>query len=183
MKKEIYVHTGKLYATKAPLVLRTILGSCVAVCLFDPVGRIGGMSHIFLPGTADRKSFDDSTCYGVNAMELLINRIMNLGGDRYQLKAKIFGGAHILQGISKKNGTGRKNIKFVLEFLKAEGIKIISQDLGGHDTRRIHFHTDTGDVFLKRIRFMQYQKIAIEEQKYLKRIKRELKKPAEVTLF
>ncbi len=193
MKKEVSIHIGELYASKKPAVVHTLLGSCVAVCLFDPIRRIGGMNHILLPGngdlprqgasTAEAKPFSDSSRYGINAMELLINTIMNLGGNRNRLVAKAFGGGHILAGISEENGPGQKNIRFVLEFLKVEGINLISRNLGGYNSRRIYFHTDTGDVFLKRIATVHLARIAAEEQKRLKQIEKEIKKPADVTFF
>ena len=183
MKKEVSIHIGELYASRKPAVIHTLLGSCVAVCLFDPIRRIGGMNHILLPGNGDKKPFSDSIRYGINAMELLINMIMNLGGKRSRLVAKAFGGGHILSGISEENGPGQKNIRFVLEFLKVEGINLISQNLGGYDSRRIYFHTDTGDVFLKRIATVHLAKIAAEEQKRLRQIEKELKKPGDMTFF
>ncbi len=183
MKKEVSIHIGGLYASKKPAVVRTLLGSCVAVCLFDPVRRIGGMNHILLPGNGDVKPFSNSTRYGINAMELLINMIMNLGGNRNRLTAKAFGGGHIIRDISEENGPGQKNIRFVLEFLKVEGIKLISRNLGGYDSRRIYFHTDTGDVFLKRIASVNLVRIAAGEEKHLKRIEKELNKPADITFF
>lgn len=193
MKKEVSIHIGELYASKKPAVIHTLLGSCVAVCLFDPIRQIGGMNHILLPGngdlprhgasTAGAKPFSDSIRYGINAMEFLINMIMNLGGNRNRLAAKAFGGGHILSGIPEKNGPGQKNIQFVLEFLKVEGIKLISRNLGGYDSRRIYFHTDTGDVFLKRIAPVNLARIVIDEQKHLRRIEKEVKKPGDVTLF
>lgn len=181
--KKVHIHIGQFYASDDPIVIDTLLGSCVAVCLFDPGRRIGGMNHILMPGKANLKNFDTAARYGVNAMELLINKIMSLGGNRHRLVAKIFGGAHVIAAIPKENGIGIKNGAFVVEFLQIEKIKIISQDLGGNQARRIYFHTDTGDVFLRRIRSVQFQNIINEEQKFLKRIKGDAKKPGKVSLF
>jgi len=165
------------------VVIETVLGSCVAACLYDPVSRIGGMNHILLPGNPDIQHYSDNARYGINAMELLINRITDLGGYGQRIVAKVFGGSHLFPSISKENGTGIKNITFVMEFLKREKIKVISKNTGGHDSRRIYFHTDTGDVFLKRINSVHYSKIVMKERKYLEKIKDEIKKPGEVTLF
>ena len=182
-KKQVSIHIGGLYATGNPVVIETVLGSCVAACLYDPASRIGGMNHILLPGRPDIKNFNDNARYGVNAMELLINRIMELGACRQRIVAKVFGGSHLFPSIPEENGTGKKNITFVMEFLKREKIKVISKNTGGHDSRRIYFHVDTGHVFLKRINTVDYSKIVMKEQKYLERIKDEIKKPGEVTLF
>ncbi|MGA2401571.1 MAG: chemotaxis protein CheD [Syntrophobacteraceae bacterium] len=96
MRKLIRIHIGGLHASKEPAVIDTVLGSCVAVCLHDAVERIGGMNHILLPGEAELTHFDTSARYGINAMELLINTIATLGGNRRRIAAKAFGGAHIL---------------------------------------------------------------------------------------
>ena len=109
--------------------------------------------------------FDDSARYGINAMELLINKILNLGGKRCTIIAKAFGGGHILPAISRGNGVGRRNAKFVIDFLDNEGIRIVSCDLGGRESRKIYFHTDTGEVLVKRIRHNCFEKIAREEKK------------------
>jgi len=183
MKNHISIHIGEYYASSEPAVIHTVLGSCVTVCLFDPLNRVGGMNHILMPGKVDMKCFNSAARYGVNAMELLINRIMTLGGDRCGLVAKVFGGAHVISAISRENGMGRKNVEFAFEFLKKEEIRIISQDLGGTDSRKIFFHTDTGDVFLKRIPPILQTRMAQEEALKLKRMQKAAYKSGEITLF
>ena len=126
MPKKITISIGEYYASKESITIYTLLGSCVAVCLFDPVNRVGGMNHILLPGKADLKHFDASARYGMNALELLINAIMGLGGDRRKIVAKAFGVGHVLPSIAKENGIGQKIVEFVKEFLHNESIKIIS---------------------------------------------------------
>ena len=183
IKRHICIHIGEFHASRNPTVISTLLGSCVAVCLFDPVLRIGGMNHILMPGRADLKHFDTSARYGINAMELLINRIMNLGGSRNRISAKIFGGARTLSVISEEYSMGRKNIEFVTEFLRNESIPIINKDLGGRRSRRIWFHTDTHDVFLKRGRAVQHTSIPFVEKRAGERIKKDSKKTGEIILW
>lgn len=161
----------------------TVLGSCVAVCLFDPVEKIGGMNHMLLPGKADMKFFDDSARYGVNAMELLINGMLKVGADRNRLVAKAFGGANVIPSISNTNGIGRQNMEFTLEFLERDGIPIISRDLGGNDSRKIYFQTRTGDVFLKRISWVNFRGIARAEERYLDCVQKDAAKMGNVDLF
>ena len=129
------------------------------------------------------KHFDDVARYGVNAMELLINRMLSLGAKRSRMVAKAFGGGHIIPAISEENGIGRQNVAFALDFLEKEGTQLISQDLGGKDSRKVSFHTDTGDVFLKRIPSVHLECIAKEENKRLGIIRREVRKPGDVLLF
>ncbi len=183
MKKTINIHIGGLHASKESVIIQTALGSCVAVCLYDPLKQIGGMNHILLPGKPDLKQFDSAARYGVNAMEQLINRIMAIGGNRFQLIAKVFGGAHLFPAISIENGVGKKNVSFVVEFLQMEKIRIISSDIGGHESRKIFFHTDTGDVFVKRISSTFYPKIADREEKMMNKIQKQAEMPAKITLF
>ncbi|MDR3568217.1 MAG: chemotaxis protein CheD [Syntrophobacteraceae bacterium] len=180
--KTVSIHVGEYHACRGAAIIETLLGSCVAVCLIDPVEKIGGMNHILLPGEATIGRCDAVSRYAVNAMELLINKIMALGGDRNRLQAKIFGGAHVIPSISLENGVGRKNSNFVLQFLELERIPILSRDLGGKDTRRIYFRSDTGEVLLKRIPFMKRPPMDIQEQK-LKRIRDKVEKTGDVTIF
>jgi chemotaxis protein CheD len=140
-------------------------------------------NHILLPGKADLLHFDSVARYGVNAMELLINRIMAIGGNRFQLVAKVFGGAHLLPSISIENGVGKKNAEFVVAFLKMEKIRITGCDVGGYESRKIYFHTDTGDVFLKRISSSFYSKINQREIKMMNKIQKQVQKPTNITLF
>jgi chemotaxis protein CheD len=183
MKKRIRVHIGEFHASKEPVVIETLLGSCVAVCLYDLQSRIGGLNHILLPGRADLRHFDTASRYGINAMELLINSVMKLGGIRRNLVAKVFGGANVMPTVFREDGMGSRNAEFVLEFLHTEAITVVSQDLGGHDTRKIYFHTDTGDVFLKRLSSSYYSRISLEERELLNAARKKARKAGEVTLF
>jgi chemotaxis protein CheD len=180
---EITIHIGEYYGSAEPVIIKTLLGSCVSVCLFDPVRKIGAMNHIFLPGRADLKHFDVKARFGINAMELLINEMLKLGADRQKLIAKTFGGAHILSEISKTNSQGRKISEFVTEFLKNESIRLIGHDLGGNQWRQVRFHTDTGDAFVRRIKASQFRKIVTEEQEAAERVKKIVEKPGPITLF
>jgi chemotaxis protein CheD len=141
------------------------------------------MNHILMPGEPDMKHFDMSARYGINAMEMLINRIMNLGGERRRLVAKVFGGAQTIALIDAQNSMGAKNAEFVMEFLENECFPLISMDVGGIQSRRIYFHTDTGDVFLKRGKPFALSDITLMERKMHARISREIQKPTDITLF
>jgi len=131
---------GDTYVTSsAEEVLTTILGSCVAACIRDPLSGIGGMNHFLLP---DSKSGDrQARCYGINAMELLINDILKHGGDRRRLEAKVFGGANVVSALTD---VGSRNCAFARQFLDDEGILIVGGDLGGTAARRIQFMPVSG---------------------------------------
>lgn len=179
----IRINIGECRACKNGEVLLTVLGSCVAACLFDPVSGIGGMNHILLPGKADLNHFDLPARYGVNAMETLINKMMRMGADRKRIVAKIFGGAHVIPTISREFGMGRRNAQFVEEFLQKESIPLVNSDIGGTDTRKIFFRSNTGEVFLKRIRPNLYKEVAAQEEKALKTIREKAEKAGEITFF
>ena len=151
MKPSVNIHIGDYYSSKTPVVITTVLGPCAAVCLFDPANRIGGMNHILLPGDSPFGINSSDSRYGINAMELLINQMMKLGANRYKLTAKVFGGASILATVASEFCTGMRNIEFVVDFLITEKIPISNYNFGGVDSRRIFYHTDTGDVLMKRI--------------------------------
>jgi len=121
------------------VVLSTILGSCVAACVWDPVARVGGMNHFLLPEAPDNGAGDRR--YGVQAMELLINGLLQLGARRERLEAKVFGGARMTVGFSD---IGAKNAEFVRRFLRDEEIRLVAESLGGDQARRLHFTPTTG---------------------------------------
>ncbi|MBF0406705.1 MAG: chemotaxis protein CheD [Candidatus Riflebacteria bacterium] len=182
-KEVVHVTIGDFYATSKPVVLQTVLGSCVSACLFDPVHKVAGMNHILLPGKADIFAYDENSCYGISAMERLINEITRRGGVRTCLKAKIFGGGHVLATASLSSSTGMKNVDFVLNYLQVEKIPLISQNTGGSFTRRIFFHTDSFDVFVKRIPAKIKFEVTPEEEELAKRIQEQIKKPDDIEFF
>ena len=139
--------SGETFASGAPITVSTVLGSCVSACLFDPVTCVGGINHFMLPNQpGDRQR---SARYGIHAMELLINEIMHLGGDRRRLQAKVFGGAKIMQSEHESHGIGSANISFVREFLNVERIPIVAEQLGKDRAMRLDFITNSGRAFVK----------------------------------
>ena len=125
-------------------VISTILGSCVSCCLWDPVAGVGGMNHMLL--TISTAGSDPCNLAGINAMELLINDILKQGGRRDRLRAKAFGGARMVEGLS---GIGQANCDFTLDFLAREGIHCEGQSLGGDTARHVMFWPATGRALLK----------------------------------
>ncbi len=178
---QVSIGIGDYFASSQDVVIHTVLGSCVAVCLYDPEKKIGGMNHILMPFNPDINKYDASARYGINAMELLINAIMRLGGNRKKMVAKTFGGANLLMAVSRENAVGARNVEFVVDFLRAEKIKILGRDFGGHDSRKIFFRIATGEVFLKRVPSMK--SLVAAEQKKRSRIQEQLEAPGDITLF
>ena len=125
----------------ADVVIATLLGSCVAVCLWDPLSKVGGMNHMLL--TSRKPGSVDADQAGIHAMELLINDILKLDGQRSRLVAKIFGGARMVEGLSD---IGEANAEFTKRFLQREQILLLGQSLGGKDARQLVFNPTTGVV-------------------------------------
>ena len=141
-RKRLHVIQGKFLVSDQPdVVLTTILGSCVAACLRDPVAGVGGMNHFLLPGNANGGGSGEATRYGVHLMELLINALLQKGARKGRLEAKLFGGA---QTMSRLSDVGRKNGIFAEKFLGDEGISVVSSSLGGDLGRKVEFWPVSG---------------------------------------
>jgi chemotaxis protein CheD len=139
-QKTVTIVQGDYAVSRDPaVVMSTVLGSCVAVCLFDPQAGVGGMNHFLLAGTGGVRSNDMR--YGVNAMELLINELLRAGANRHNLSAKLFGGARMTD---HARDIGKSNAAFASDFLAQEGIPCLSQSLGGDQARRVQFTPVTG---------------------------------------
>lgn len=141
---------GEIKASSVPSRITTTVGSCIAVCLWDPTARIGGMNHFMLP----TGQCDDVVCasYGIHAMELLINEVMRLGGDRRRIQAKVFGGGNVIQGLGQTLNIGDRNADFAMQFLRTDGIPVVSQDTGEDHGRQIQFLTHSGQAFVRPVR-------------------------------
>lgn len=129
--------------------MSTILGSCVATCLFDPAARIGGMNHFLLAepsGSAVAEGFDSD--FGLYLMELLINEMLHLGASKQRMKGRLYGGANINADLSP---IGFANAKFAREFLRREGIEQTHEDLEGRNARRVHFRPASGLVRCRQV--------------------------------
>ncbi|MFT5363921.1 MAG: chemotaxis protein CheD [Sulfitobacter sp.] len=131
----------------ADACLTTLLGSCVATCLWDPVLKLGGMNHYLLPGGG--ASDAGQLRYGVNAMELLVNGMLKRGAHKSQLVAKIFGGASML---NVKSDIGARNVAFAKQFLADEGIAVVGGSLGGGKGRLVRFFPADGRAQQKFVR-------------------------------
>lgn len=145
-----FLYPSVIFAHKDPHKITTILGSCVAVCLWDPVLKIGGINHFMLPlwngqGLASPK-------YGNIAIDKLIKKMLELGGKKENLRAKIFGGGQRIQSSTTGMEIGKRNIILARQYLSDEKIPIVKTSVGGPMGRKIIFYSDTGDVMMKLIK-------------------------------
>ena len=128
---------GEQFVTDDPqVVLTTLLGSCVAACIRDPIAGIGGMNHFLLPGGRSHDIGSQAQRYGVHAMELLVNALLSRGARKERLEAKLFGGARLIDGLTD---IGRQNADFAKRFLADEGIRHSGGSLLGEHGRKIQF--------------------------------------------
>lgn len=169
---------GEYCASNQDLVLSTVLGSCVAACLYDPVAQIGGMNHFLLPG---RDSGDWGGRYGVHAMELLVNELLKRGAQRQRLVAKVFGAARVLKSMSHMD-VGSDNAKFIEAYLKAEGFALQGSDLRGNKARRVLFFTKTGQALVRHVSGAEDSGIREEEQ-YVTQASRLSRAGGDIELF
>ena len=149
VEQDVTLYIGGLHASASPALIRTLLGSCISVCLFDRERQIGGMNHFMLPH--GRTGDGDPLKFGVHSMDTLIGSIMKLGGDRRRFVAKVFGGAHVLDIARSTATVPEQNIAFIREFLREEAISVAAEDVGGFHPRHVRFYTATGQAFIKRV--------------------------------
>lgn len=147
--------SGEVFATAEPIIIATTLGSCVAACLYDPVAKVGGMNHFMLPSSIHDPRV--SARFGIHAMELLINKVVGLGGHPSRLRAKVFGGAKVITAGESRDSVGKANSDFVRKYLQSKGIPIEAQQLDSDAPLRLLFKATEGVVYAK-----QLQKIGAE---------------------
>lgn len=139
-----YLYPSALFANKEGYIVDTILGSCVAVCLFDTKLHIGGINHFMLPlwngeGLASPK-------YGNVATEKLISKMVQMGSNPNNLVAKVFGGANQMNSTMD---IGDRNIDIAKEILQKHNIPIVAENTGGNIGRKMKYQTNTGKVMMK----------------------------------
>jgi chemotaxis protein CheD len=176
---------GEYFVSREPMVVYTVLGSCISACIRDPVARVGGMNHFMLPVPTGHQSGDawggESTRYGSFAMEQLINDILNRGGQKNRLEVKLFGAGKIYDG---NIDVGARNTEWVLSYVKTEGLSVVGRDLGNVYPRKIYYFTVSGRVLLKRIERIKNQTIYERENEYQNRLRQKhMEQSDDVTLF
>jgi chemotaxis protein CheD len=155
--KEVFLQPGEVYCSKEPTLIKTILGSCISVCVFDKKQRAGGINHFLLPNNEDDQIQDAQNKYARHAIPFLLKKIKNeLGSNKEDLVIKVMGGSSLLNGdfsgsesSSFKTDVGEKNLNATKEILGLYGIKIDLIHVGGFKGRKIEFNTYTGEIRFK----------------------------------
>lgn len=134
-------------------IITTGLGSCIGVCLWDPVLKIGGMVHIMLPDSKQGRQVINKAKYADSGIELLIEELCKNGAHKNRLVAKIAGGAQMFTfpNASEMMKIGERNIEAVKNVLKINKIKLLAEDIGGNYGRTIEFFMESGQLFVKSI--------------------------------
>lgn len=163
---------GEFYATNDNTMIVTVLGSCVAVCLYDVVRNVRGMNHFLLPNDENTTSsiISESARYGCFAMELLINQMLKLGAEKRRLTAKVFGGGNVMKGFILNN-VGERNVEFTFDYLKRENIPVLASDVLNDYPRKVYFSHNDGVVNIKKIRSLHNTTILDRESEYRLRLR------------
>lgn len=172
-RKRIILEPGEYHVTNKNVILSTLLGSCVSVCLYDPVRRVIGMNHFLLSNRRYAKHMpvciSEAGRYGIHSMELLINEMVMLGAKRANLKAKAFGGGNVLNYEATHDNffcVGDVNSRFIREFLELEKIPLVTSDLGGERGRVIYFSSGDYSVYVRKIQQTSSTQVSQRERKY-----------------
>ncbi len=163
--REILLLPGDLHVAFKPTLIKTLLGSCVSVCLFDLKQQIGAMCHGVMP-QSNKPSIDKRTRFVDAAINHMISKLQSLHPhQKLQLEAKIFGGADVLHfeitTWMKNSSIGRQNTIAARSSLKDFGIPIVAEKVGGKIGCKIIFLTHTGEVFFQSLRDRSINKAAI----------------------
>lgn len=160
---------GHYYVSVQDELISTVLGSCVAACIRDPDAEVGGMNHFMLPGqgvTAQTGGAGErSLKYGPNAMNALIDTIVQWGGRRDNLELKLFGGGAVLD--FDHNQIGEQNIRCARTFARQNNLEVVAEDMGGKWPRKVVYDPITGRAMVRRMRRLQTATIAADEKRYM----------------
>lgn len=148
-RPHIFLLPGFIRCSATPEVISTLLGSCVAVCLWDAETKAGGITHYLLPESLNGQA--SLPRYGNVAISMLVEHLVVLGARMDRMKAKVFGGASLISALHDVERIGERNVRMAEQLLSDLGIPIVNQDTGGHRGRRLMFFTDVGKAMIRKI--------------------------------
>jgi len=146
--QQAYLHAGHMVISREPCRVTTVLGSCVAVGVWDPESGVGGVNHFLLPHGSE----PDSPRFGTGAVRTLIREVVAAGARRRNLQAKLFGGACVLRafkGVGTGTHLGQKNVEVARQILRDEGIPVTAEDVEGDRGRKLIFQTHDGAAWVR----------------------------------
>ncbi len=158
----VSIKQGDYCVTDQPIVITTVLGSCISVCVYDKSTGYGGMNHFMLPKKSDDKDMYRPFRYGLFSMEQMINQFLKQGVSKEHLEAKVIGGAKMM---GKLSNIGQLNIDFIMQYLSDEKLRLIAQDIGGEQGRKLAFFPNTGRLLVSKIAQIENNKLLESESK------------------
>jgi chemotaxis receptor (MCP) glutamine deamidase CheD len=159
------IHAGGVFVSKDSARVRTLVGSCIAVCMYDPIAGVGGMNHFMLP-RGDREG--NPARFGAESMELLIDGLLQNGAKRDRLRAKVFGASRVLAGTY--HDIPGINIAFIREYMHTAQIPILAEKLGANRALQIAFETHTGRAFVRELPPSDAPAVVGEDLRYVRQI-------------
>lgn len=150
----VKVGIAELNTVSAPnSIITTGLGSCVGVCIWESLSKIGGLVHVMLPDSTTSRSVLNKAKYADTGVVSLVEEIVKAGGNRHRLQAKIAGGAQMFNfpGQSNIMKIGERNTIAVKKALYECKIKLLAEDTGGNHGRTIEFFPANGDLVIRTI--------------------------------
>jgi chemotaxis protein CheD len=153
----LFLKPGEMVLREEPMIVTTLLGSCVAVTMYSPRLRLGAICHAVLPSCRKELPCNyghpESGKYVECAIRRMLDGFQAHGVVRSEIEAKLFGGSDMFDTAgARSRSVGGQNMQAALEILESQSVRVVTQDLGGKRGRKIIFHTHTGEVFLKRLR-------------------------------
>ena len=188
-KKIVTIYPGEYYFGFGDEYISTVLGSCIAVALYDQNMQFGGLNHFMLAkdGLGTRENDVLAGRFGEYAMELLINEMFKMGAKKKYLTAKVFGGSNVLcsDAGTQAEQVGEVNIKFAFDYLNREGIPIISSDTGGNNPRKIFYDPASSKIWQKKLRntIHESEYIKKKESEYIAQQQRKEEKAGDIIWF
>lgn len=172
---------GDYLVSDEPILMTTVLGSCVSACVFDPVAKIGGMNHFLLPDAGNSDLGSGSFRYGVHAMEILVNTLVKKGASHQRLQVKVCGAADVVSGITNK--VGACNEIFIRRYIRTENLTLAAQDLGGLSPRRVVFNPQDGRLRIKKLHKPLTPDTVTAEQRRAQSLRQASESSADIELF
>jgi len=177
----VNLRQGDYLVSDEPILMTTVLGSCVSACVFDPVAKVGGMNHFLLPDEGTSEPLTGSYRYGVHAMEILVNTLLKKGADQQRLEVKVCGAADVISAFTHK--VGACNEVFIRRYLKTEHLNLTAEDLGGLSPRRIMFNPQDGRLRVKKLHNPLTPDTVTAEQRRAQSLKHTSERSADIELF
>jgi chemotaxis protein CheD len=176
---------GQYYVTTADELVTTVLGSCVAACIWDPEAGVGGMNHFMIPGMDQSGAGDNNDSYGparygLFAMEFLINAILKCGARRERLLVKLAGGGQVVRS---RTPIGQENVAFARQYLEDERFQLVGEHVEGDRARRLVFHPLSGRSKVLELSPVEYTSAERDEERYARKVEEQPEDYGDIELF